>query len=425
MASLLSTYAAFSGLQADKQSTIDNLPCDFIALPVEKYISFQSSSTNQPAKGYDYWDLVIERLRPELNKLGISIIHLGLPEDTEIKGVTIDLRGQTTIGQTNYLIKNSLCHVTVDSMTAHVAGLYGTPLVSIYGNTKVGPHSPYWYNPTKTHFIESHRLGRNPTFSLEEHPKTISFIPPEKIVHYILCNLDISSSNSDNYETVYIGPNYNLAIIELIPNVIPAPSYNPTLPITVRMDKEFNENNLLGLLSTGRKVNILTDKPLSNECLNQIVRFRNDILSYNHRIVDDLSVRYVQFAKRIFKNCLFFCEDYSKEKLAEVRFKFFDIAFIHEATDKKKEDFIKDMAIYLNKEEEKDINLSNLMFKSNKYILSNGKTYSSHAHVEADIPTSNEMGQMSNLCEYNTLKVIDNQEFWCDSHYFNFIRKKV
>ncbi len=121
MTKLISTYARSTGLQIDPKGP--NVKEVFYPTCYERYITIQSGSSNQAAKNYDYWPEVLRLIGPMLAANKIAILHLGGKEDPQLTG-TVDLRGKTSVLQSNYLIGKTLLHVGGDSWLAHCAGSF-------------------------------------------------------------------------------------------------------------------------------------------------------------------------------------------------------------------------------------------------------------------------------------------------------------
>lgn len=384
MSHLISTYAAATGLRIARPEVLSN----FIAVPHTRYITIQTGS-GQGAKNYDYWQEVIVMIGPKLAAREIGIVHLGSKDDPSLQGV-YDMRGKTTVSQANYLIQNCLLHAGNDSWLAHCAGWNNKPLVALYGNTHPAQHGPYWYNKDKTILLQSHRCGGVPTYSSQENPKTVNFIPPEDVCNAILGLLEIPEQIP--IQSRLIGLLYSHVLFDVVPNSFPAPSFMPDTPVSVRMDLLHNEGVLINLLKTGRKVNILTKQPIDLTLLNQ---FKASILSYTHEIDETCPLQYAGMLSGIIRHSSFFTKERDEAKIAALRFQFFDICNIQQANDVNRDDYLASAQTYTNKKGdegraflEKEIQDGTLRFKSNHYFLSEGKIYLSTAHLKADKPVT-------------------------------------
>jgi hypothetical protein len=237
---------------------------------INKYITIQTKS-GMPAKDFSNFQEVIDILRPILDKENIKVIHLG--QDSPPLNNVINLNNQTSIGQAFYLLKRSLCHLSVDSWMAHAACAENVPCVALYGSTTVVNHAPYHFDPTKSIFLESHRNGQKASFQREESNKTVDLILPEDIASSVCKLLNIPF----NYEfsTLSIGKLYHNKIIETcLDSVINLAVLN--IPsIVCRCD--YVENLNLGILVEQMKVgkvSILTNRPIP---INLLQQFKSQI----------------------------------------------------------------------------------------------------------------------------------------------------
>jgi hypothetical protein len=423
MSHLVTTYASALGLKIDKESMLSEFREDFFPTP-DRFITVQSSSVNQDAKSYDLWNDVISLVKPALNAAKIDIIHLGAKEDTAISGV-IDLRGQTTLKQTNYITSRTILHLGVDSMIQHLVGAKNIPMVVLFASTAVREHGAYWYNKEKTTFLESHRFGGKPSFAAKEGVKTINLIKPEVVAESVLKTLELDTSNLW-FSTVYRGPEFNQTVLELIPNVVPSMGYHPELPVTVRMDKLFNETILCQVASTGRKINIVTNKVLAPDTIKYLSQFKSNIISYNHEIDSSCPVSYATFITRFLSSCFFYTKEEDFKKVADLRFKFFDIIPIYEAEDRTVEHFKTDAAQFSNIKVDALPDFSTMWFKTSKYVLSGGKIYPSHIHAINDLPLIGDDGKIlaSDYIQGDYVKVINDLDFWKDMYHTNVVTLK-
>ena len=397
MAKLLSTYAKSTGLKIGNLYLREH----FFPIPFPKYITIQTGS-GQAAKNYDYFQEVIFILKPILDSNGIGIVHIGAKEDPQLNGV-YDLRGKTSIPQSAYIIKRASAHLGNDSWIQHYSCFNKVPTVALFGSTSSANHGSYWATDS-TIFMESHRCGKKPTFMSQENPKTINFIQPERVAENLIKliggNLNIP------FDTIFIGKLYNEVIIELIPNFQIDMQTLPNLSIVVRMDLENNERNLFGMISSGRKVNILTNKELSD--LRVVEQFKDGILSYNHEVDMDTDLNYVKTIKKIIPNHRFYSKLPEGKELDDLRFRFFDVAQILQLNDISRENVLSESSRFLNKKLDDFPSIDNLKFKSNKFILSLGQIYTSFAHLKAKRPVPS--------LDQNMSEVIDSPDFWKDAN---------
>ncbi len=412
---LLELYSLASGLKIRKQHLLQQ----FFPLPFTRYITIHASS-GMVAKNYAYHQIIVDLLNPILAPLDIHIVQMGIKEDPELSGVYAT-KGKTNMHQGNHILANSMLHLGNDSVWCHRAGYLGVPLVELFGPTSVANHSPYQFDPSKTVFLESHRWGRRPTFSSHEQPMSIGVISPEKVVNSVLKLLGLP--DRIDRRTQFIGQMFFFSIFDVIPNSAALPNLALEVPVTIRMDIEFNEPNLLAILQTGRKVTIVT-----KQCVNMqlLAAFRQNILSYNHEIDESCPIVYPAQVKSLIPNSVFFSRGKDQEALSKLRFHFFDHCTIEQVNYSTRSDYVRESALYLNISETEsqkrlDSALSSgiLMVKTNKIILSNGSAYRSYAHLSS--------AASSNLSEPPTsgLQVIDTEEFWQDLNHYHIYEEET
>ena len=347
---------------------------------VDKYITIQTKS-GMPAKDYGYFNEIINLLSPYLSKENIKIVHLGQGEGVEQFKNTIHLINQTSIHQAAYIIKRSLCHLSVDSWSSHYAGAENIPLVSLYGSTTVDNHSPYFYNKDKTILLESHRNGNKATFSREENPKTVNLINPETVALSVLKLLNIS--NSINYSTIYIGNLFNNRMLQTIPNQAINISNLGVQSLIVRMDIEFNEDNLAKQLQIC-PCSILTKKPLHP---NLIKQFRDQILEIIYFIDKDHSVDFVRHLHDL-RVPYKLISELPDEELKKLKLDYLDFHIIVK----------KDTSI---PKEIENKDLSKLQYKSNQLYLGHEKIYQSEYSYRNNQPLDSFENKFQDLTKEN------------------------
>jgi ADP-heptose:LPS heptosyltransferase len=230
MPSLLKTYSLNTGFKIRKLKPMEA----YFPVP-EKYVTIQTSS-GMGSKNYDLWIDVINSIHKNLKKHGYEILHIG-KDGVELPN-TKNLLNSTNFHQVNYIIRNSSLHIGNDSFAVHLAGLHEIPIVAVYGPTTIDNHGPH-FKGKKTFLIESHRNGKNPTFSAHEEDKTINLIKSEEIVNNIYKALEIDEI--DDKKTLFVGKFYPNRIVEIVPNCLVDPrSLGASEPV-LRCDIESND----------------------------------------------------------------------------------------------------------------------------------------------------------------------------------------
>lgn len=402
---LIERYALSAGLQIGRQSLAET----FYPLPFAQYITLHASS-GMLGKNYPFYAEVLRLIQPLLSARDVQIVQIGGKEDAPLAGCH-HLLGKTTFNQCAYVVRGALLHLGNDSVWGHRAGHVGVPLVQPFGPTDYRNHASYDADPAKTAFLESHRWGRQPTFASQENPPSIALIKPEDIADAVARLLDIP--HDPFARSQFIGSNYLQTIIEVIPNMVPAPGLLPELPFVVRMDYEHNEQTLQAILQTGRRIHLFARAPIN---LNLLAAFKAQILSYNHEIDADCPVDYVNVLARIIPARSFFSRTDDAAALADLRFRFFGICTIDQLAHRTKDLYVKEMASYQHVSEadarielDKALLSGILRFRTNKYLLSRDRVYLSYAHQQAD--------QASPALGANEGTVIDTETFWHETNH--------
>lgn len=395
---LLELYSLASGLKIGKQYLVES----FYPLPFTRYITLQSSS-GMPGKNYSFFPLVVELIKPYLDANNIHIVQLGGKDDVLIASCHSTLTN-SSVGQASYLLRNALLHLGSDSVFGHRAGYLDIPMVQLWGPTDPANHSSYEADPAKTVHLVSHRWGRNPSFAAQEQPKSIDLICPFDVARATLDLLKIQHTITQR--TINMGGGYNQLVLEWIPNVVVNPAFNPDLPLAVRYDMAPNEQMLAQVLQLGRKVNIVTKSEINLNLLNAT---KGQILTYNHEVDETISLDYVKAVRKIRPDAIFFTRSADEAKVASIRFHLFDIVQVQQVRDKTRDDFVKAAREYLNDPTfSLDIGdkFPRLEFRTNKYVLSNGKMYLSLAHERAGLDKESPQGNV----------VLDDEWYWHDQN---------
>jgi len=346
MSHLAEEYAKSCGVKIGKPT----LKPHYFPILHDKYITIHNDKKVQ-AKEYDMWPDVIELLKPILKD--IKIVQVGAHGEDTIQGVDFHLPTES-LKQCAYVISKSLAHVGIDSVPVHIASALDRPVVSIYAHTYANTCSPLWNEKSKAITIESDRGGNKPSFSLEEHPKTINFIKPEKIAQAVLDVLDIQEKIK--HKTIHIGNKYLSKFVEYIP--IGKSSLISDL-IDVRLDYAHNEKSLEDLIQKN-SVEVTLSKPIAESFLTcgKIKKIVYKADSFNSR-----------FLKKIKESSIphvLICT--SSENLAEQRAKYFDHLINY---------LDLDSLIEHNKKTIGDIDFKKIKIKSGKKVVCRNKTYES------------------------------------------------
>lgn len=381
---LLELYSLSTGAKIDKPFIYKA----FYPLPFEKYITIHASA-GMPAKVYSFWEDVIDLILPFLKKEGIKIVQIGGKEDEKLKDC-FHLQGVTNVHQTAYILSNSIAHLSNDTFSAHVAGAFDVPIITIYGSTTIQNHSPYFYNREKSTLIEADRKGFKPSYARDEKPKLIDTIDPEDIANGLLRLFD----HKVNRESICFGDYYPTYIVEVVPDHAIPNEQLANGVVNVRMDYVFNEENLVKLMYS-RKVNILTDKPID---LKVLKAFKSRINTFSYEVDSSTSPEYLKAAKALGINLSLFTKIQDAQELSALRIKLFDFEITQERVTKKEQfDFSTKVG-------------ENTSYKSNKFLLAKDGIFPSKAAWLKK--------QSIKSFEDNIQKVIDTPEFWEEIDYF-------
>jgi len=347
MSHLAEEYAKCCGVRIGKPV----IKPHFFPVPFDKYITIHNDKKVQ-AKEYNFWPEVIELLKPHLGD--IKIIQIGAFGEETIEGVDKHIP-TFSLKQSGYIISKSLGHLGIDSVPVHIASAFDKPVVGIYSHTYANTCDPLWNEKSKAITIESDRDGRRPSFALEENPKTINLIKPEKIAQAMLDVLNIDKKIK--HKTIHLGPRAIFNCIEVIPS---EPTNFEGGPVSVRMDLDHNEDVLKHILQF-TPVEVTTKKAISADI---IYSKRIQRLTYEADCFDE---KFVDLLKKSGMETTLVCTD--SKNIAKERARFFDY-MIHQD---KKPKVIQD-----NKKLLEGVNLNSLKIKSRKKIICGNKIYESH-----------------------------------------------
>lgn len=396
MSTLAKTYALACGVKLDKIQVWEQFfPLDH---PLDKCIFLHASAggkdaNNQPlfpSKIYDHWEDVFRILAPILEKESYRVFQIGVASDPVIPRTT-SLCGSTTMKQTAYLLRRCAALVGNDSMNVHLAGSFDTPLVAIYGPTDPKNHGPEWFNPDKTVLIESHRFGaKRPTYSAFEQAKTINAIPPEQIANALLKILGLPQVE---HQTYCFGALYKNQIIDIVPDTILRPDFFPNVPVNVRLDYQHEEAGLLANIKQ-RRCLVFAEKPFD---LNILRENRSNLAFCRVKVGDGITPQFAKELIRIGAPCVFFTEEEDQQKLKEIRYEFLDVCLIEKAVYTTVDTFWDLSDRYTNSKLDRNVNLSKLAYKSNKYIVSAKGIYLSRVSWEKKKNAIPNLGENSQL----------------------------
>ena len=353
----------------------------------DKYITVHLDNTID-SKYYEFFQEVLDLLKNIISPLGYKIYQIGGGEDPELTGADKSYLGFSR-KQTAYIIKNSCLHIGIDSFPVHLASVYDVPIVALYSHIYPQHAYPYWSSKEKVRILEADRKGNKPSYSYQEKPKSINTIKPEEIVKNACELLGVPFTNS--ISTKYIGESYSTPFIEIVPNFFGESNQLKDRLLNIRMDYEFNEDCLLEW-AKNYKVQIITNRPIDFQLLSS-TKHNIDQFSFDINDCETFSIEYLEAVKNLGIKLSGVCKNF--ENLSEIREFYFD--FLIEEEDKIDFEKVEELRKF-----------NNLKFLTKRDIFSEGKRFSSKAHLDSKQPL---LDKVSN--------VIDSDEFWRDlEHYY-------
>lgn len=312
MSHIIEVYAKEMGVKIGKPYITEH----FYPLKAEKYITIHNSN-KMPTKDYDYWDLVLFLVKKGLSEHDIKVIQVGGKEDKQISGVDFYEMGNSYKNM-NYIIKNSMLHVGVDSLPVHVASAYDKPVIVLYGNTFKETCKPLWNKKNKAVYLEPDFSEKLPSFSTVENTKRINEIKPELVAQSIFNQLGID--NTIEFKTVRAGRNFHHSLVEIVPNFFGTSSELKDKVISLRADIHFDEENIFQW-SRHSILNLYLKQPISDQLLGAIKKRTPKVIFE----IESLDEDYSAFLKKMQRNKMnvkLFTKN--EDILSEARLRYFD-----------------------------------------------------------------------------------------------------
>lgn len=277
----------------------------FYPIVEDNYITIHTDK-RIPAKHYEYWEEVVILVKTKCPD--IKFIQIGNGSEPPIKNADKFVK-TNSVKQSAYIIKNCKVHVGIDSLPIHIASSFNKKIVGIYSHTYASTCCPIWGDSNNFTIIESHRDGNKPSFSSKEKLQTINLINPEEIANSILKHLNTQETKR---KTLFIGDKYKESYI----HVIPDKKYDlKGKNIIIRFDLLHKEENVSHLFKNNNCF-ILTKDQISKDLLD-----KEGIKSITY-FCSEFDEEFVSKVKQKGINLILYCD--KKEKLSDMRFKFFD-----------------------------------------------------------------------------------------------------
>jgi len=391
---ILESYALQDNLKIDKPFIYEK----FFPMAIEgRYITIDTVSDDESNK-YSHWTMVLDFLTPYLKEKKITAVQLGGKEDEQIPGCYIAV-GQTDPNQKAYVIKNSALHISANTLSLQIASSYNKKIISLFGNSFYEQFKPYWSNPDDVTLLKGNI--KKPTFNGNEVPKTIDAIAPERVAQAILQNL--GHPHSFAFNTLKIGSLYkNRRIESSLSNPIADIGALGVESLIVHLDYNYNLDNLIKQLEIC-PCSVITNKPIPEDI---ILRYKERIVEIVYFLEDDNDPSFVNFCISKGKQIGLLSRQ-PKESIDKYKINYLDIDKpINIIPEIKFEDI----------EEIKNTNKKKIFFKSNKFLIHEGKAYPNKMSVAVN--------QSISSFDHPFCQIIDHRDFWEDKEHFYFVEKK-
>jgi len=377
----------------------------YVPLEFKEYITIDNGDLVNE-KAYDFFNGVLSIIRPFLAERGIKILQISKLDKAEtIDGVDRDASA-TTFRQKSYLIYHSLLHVSVDSFSAQVSGLYNKKTVFIPSVLHEGNSKPFFSSEKNLRVVQA-EVGMKPSLFAPEQVKRINQTKPEDIAKAILELLDIPFDFP--YETVLIGNDFNRTVVESIPNATFKISNDRS--IDLRLDYYYDEQVLNAQLQIN-KCHIITNKIIPINILNA---FKEQITKITYVIDNSHDPRFISAVQKMgikYSLCTYDIGSIEKYKVH-----YMDYGII---TPKEKFSFEQ----LKSNERNKDLKIDDLYYVSNKMLQNKEKVYPGFlGHVE-ELDQETLMNKFPNDPTKRIVhKAQDNDFFWRDINSYWLLKK--
>lgn len=341
---VLESFSTSTGLKLSKPFIYEK----YFPVGCDKYITVDNTRENSPPD-FQNWQEICNFLNGPLSKHGISIVQLGDDAAPEMNGA-IRLNGKINLGQAAYVLNNSLLHLSTDAVSAHIANTFNVQTICIIDKPENASHAPYWTDNVKSE-------------TLFESTQELGIIKPEAIAEKVLDKLMIDFESK--FETIHIGKKFvdGQEFVETLPDQSVNIESMNIKSIMFRMDLLFDEKKLEEQLRIGN-VNIITNKAIDLEILKQ---YRKNIPQLVYVVEEDDDYKFAESVKNLGISLFLFSRMDSKQ-LNKKKINYLDIDLIF--TESYKEEQKKKILSH---------GIDKLYYKSNKFTLSNGKTFPSES----------------------------------------------
>lgn len=373
------SYAINLGLKIDKPEIYES----YYPIGDFDYITLFLGE-NRDAPFYRHWQEVINIIFPILEKKNIKIIQCNSKLKQDFNNC-INFKEGISPNKLSYIIRNSKLHLSENGLDLDIASMHDKKIIYLDALNGGVNRSPYWGEKNEFIYLNN-----------SENESNIDKIKPEKICKHVFNYLDIESKI--NFETVFIGENYQNKNIQFIPDQKTDLQVPENSIIIVRMDKFFNEENLFYQMQRHKCV-IVTNKPINTKLLQTVRPNLHHVVYFieekdNPDFVDSIQQMGVSYM----------IVSYLPEELIQKKkINYLDNDVIN----------IKQIPKQKDIEELKDLDINSLYYISNGPVLSNFKVFKSISDYENRVSVENPAMPS---------KIKENLDFWKDLSNFHIIK---
>ncbi|NVM35099.1 MAG: hypothetical protein HWN81_05855 [Candidatus Lokiarchaeota archaeon] len=341
-------------------------------------------------KCYNYYALVIDLIKGQLEKNNIEVVVIGSNENITDR---CDYSYPSLSFRKNaYIISKSKALISVDNALTQYASSQGIPVVTLYGNIYPSATTPYWGNKKNKIDIEP-KWNKKPSMSLSDPDNPIDKIAAEKVAESCLKMLSLNNNHLKNkitpkvnFKTKVINKNKSTCI-----DVVPTDYKN----LELFEDKTLNIRLDLGKADAKAFDDYCSNHKCSIVLKNSFIQL--DTIKKNAENIESICVIATEKPENVPKQYFsalksmgieFHFLVQNKEILDDIRFDYFDQLVEYEDKNDKKPDFIS----------------LNSYFFSFKLVVESDKVYKSTYHWKNNIDNSD--------------KVVDNVDYWEEIDYF-------
>jgi hypothetical protein len=373
MAHLLEEYAKNLGVKVSHPVVKDH----FFPLKMEKYITIGNDNTE--AKHYPYYGIVLNLLRPFLERARIKVVQLG--GKSRIEGVDAALN--LSFKQGSFILSRSLVHIGSDGVMSHLASAKQVPTVNLFGNTFPHVNRPL-FSKSSSNINLSPEWDKKPCLGPTDHKKQIATIKAELVAQSVLDFLKIEKEDI-SFTTKYVGGAFTQSAVEVVPTAFTPLTLAPNQLLTVRADYGFNEEVFMNYCKN-YPVSICIDKLIQPHGLQPIASNVANLFILIDAGWDDIPDNYFKILKNLNINAVLFVRN--EEEIPALRNKYFDIP----------------VRPYYSPHEAPCELDDSARFISSKRIIESGKEYLSYAHWKKGLDGNN--------------KVLHTPEYWRELDHF-------